>query len=125
MYKNELIPTGVAPAIAASFPLFTVLLADVAAATATSNTIKKSGGKLTFQLVANGSSGAYSASVTMQVSNDNINWMTLGVLSVSGTATTAASDGLVMDAPWAYVRGFVAITGVLGTGATATVHVGG
>lgn len=79
-------------------------------------------GRCTFQAVANGSSGAYSATVVVQVSNDATNWETLGTISLSGTATTADSDGFAADAPWLYVRGNV--TAISGTGATATLTMG-
>jgi len=77
-------------------------------------------GRNTFQAVANGSSGAYTATVTIKVSNDNTNWLTLGTITLSGTATTASSDGFASDAPWAYVRADVA--SFTGTGATCNVY---
>jgi len=79
-------------------------------------------GRNTFQAVANGSAGAYTATVTIKVSLDNTNWITLGTITLSGTATTAASDGFASDAPWAYVRADVA--SFTGTGATCTVYRG-
>jgi hypothetical protein len=76
------------------------------------------GGRCTFQGIANGSSGAFSAVITVEVSNDNANWELLGTMTLAGTATTADSTGLSSDAPWAFVRGNV--TSISGTGATAT-----
>ena len=69
----------------------------------------------TFQAVANGTSGAFSATVKVQVSNDKVNWEDGIVFTLSGTATTAASDGDVMSASWKHVRGN--ITAISGTGA--------
>jgi len=77
-------------------------------------------GRATFQAVANGSSGAYTATVNILVSNDNTNWVTAGTITLSGTATTADSDGFTTDAPWAYVRADVA--SFTGTGATCDVY---
>ena len=123
--KNELIATGAAPAIDLAVTLLTVITADVAAAPAAGKSLRNSGGKLTLQSVANGTAGAFASTVTIQVSNDNINWLTAGTLTANGTATTAATDGMVIDAPWMYVRGYVATTGVTGTGGTVSVYVGG
>ena len=69
----------------------------------------------TFQATVVGT-GAVTATVTVSVSNDNTNWLTLGVITLSGT--TSATDGFASNAPWAYVR---AATGTpTGTGATVT-----
>lgn len=76
--------------------------------------------KVTFQAVANGSSGAFAATVTIGVSNDGTNFETAGTITLSGTATTADSDGFAIDAPWAYVRASVA--SFTGTGATCNVY---
>lgn len=76
-------------------------------------------GRVSFQAVANGSSGAFAATVTIGVSNDGTNFETAGTITLSGTATTADSDGFAMDAPWAYVRSSVA--SFTGTGATCSV----
>ena len=77
-------------------------------------------GRATFQAVANGSSGAFTATVTIAGSNDDTNWETLGTITLSGTATTADSGGFATDAPWAYVRASVA--SFTGTGATCDVY---
>lgn len=77
-------------------------------------------GRSTFQAVANGSSGAFAATVTIGVSNDGTNFQTAGTISLSGTATTANSDGFSMDAKWAYVR--TSVSGFSGTGATCNVY---
>lgn len=79
-------------------------------------------GRSTFQAVANGSSGSFTATVNIMVSLDNTNWETLGTITLSGTATTADSDGFAVDAPWAYVRADVAA--FTGTGATCAVSMG-
>ena len=84
--------------------------------------VKIPGGRLTFQAVANGTSGAFAATVTISGSNDGTNFVTLGTITLSGTATTADSDGFVIDAPWSFIRADV--SGFSGTGATCDVYVG-
>lgn len=76
----------------------------------------------TYQCVANGTSGAFSATVLVQVSNDGTNWETAITFTMSGTATTADTAGDVISAPWKYVRGNV--TAISGTGANVTLYMG-
>lgn len=97
----------------------TTLLSAVTA-TGAGASVRGHGGRATFQAVANGTSGAFSATVLVQVSNDDTNWETLGTITLSGTATTAESDGFASDAPWAHVRGNV--TALSGTGAYVTLN---
>ena len=73
----------------------------------------------TFQATVAGT-GAVSATVKVQVSNDNVNWIDLGTITLSGT--TSATDGFASNAPWAYVRGNV--TAISGTGAAVTLAMG-
>ena len=96
------------------------LVAD--GATQTGAAINFPSGRAAFQAVANGSSGAFTATVKVMVSNDNTNWETLGTIALSGTATTADSDGFASDAPWAYVRADV--SSFTGTGAICDVSMG-
>lgn len=67
-----------------------------------------------YQAVATASSGAYTATIVIEGSNDGATGITLGTISLSSTAPTVATDGFVTgQAPWAYVRARVtAITGV-------------
>lgn len=76
-------------------------------------------GRKTFQAKVVGT-GAVTATVKVQVSNDNSQWIDLGTITLSGT--TSASDGFVSDAPWAYFRGNV--TAISGTGAAVTLVAG-
>jgi hypothetical protein len=89
-------------------------------ASQTGTAVAMPSGRVSFQAVANGSSGAFTATVTIGVSNDGTNFETAGTITLSGTATTADSDGFAMDAPWAYVRASVA--SFTGTGATCNVY---
>jgi hypothetical protein len=63
--------------------------------------------------------GAVSASVTIEVSNDNVGWISdsTSILSLSGT--TVASAGLVATATWAFIR--AKVTAISGTEASVTV----
>lgn len=76
------------------------------------------GANHTFQGIVTGT-GAVTATVLIQCSNDGTNWLTLGTLTLSGTTT--ATDGFASAAPWAFVRANV--TARTGTGAAVTVHV--
>jgi hypothetical protein len=64
--------------------------------------------------------GAVGATVDVQVSNFDGNWLTLGSLVLSGT--NAAQNGLALEANWAYIRANV--TALTGTGATLDVIMG-
>ena len=70
----------------------------------------------TFQATVTGT-GTVSATVAIEVSNDKTNWLTLGTITLSGTAS--ATDGFFQDrVPWASIRGRV--TAIAGTGAKVT-----
>lgn len=75
----------------------------------------------TFQAVGQTASGAGSATIKIQVSNNGTNWLDLGTITLT-LGTSAASDGFAAYAPWAYVR--ANITAISGTGAAVTVTVG-
>lgn len=75
--------------------------------------------KRTFQAVVTGT-GAVSATVLIQVSNDGTNWEELATIALAGT--TSDSAGFASDAPWAYVRANV--TTISGTDAAVTVKMG-
>jgi len=91
-------------------------------ATQTGTSIAMPSGRCTFQAVANGSSGAFAATVAIMVSNDDTNFIQLGTITLSGTATTADTDGFASDAPWAFVRADV--SSFSGTGGTCDVLMG-
>jgi hypothetical protein len=75
--------------------------------------------KRTFQATVAGT-GAVTATVLVEITNDGTNWLTLGTITLSGT--TSDSDGFAADAPWAQVRGNV--SAVSGTGAAVTLIMG-
>ena len=72
-----------------------------------------------FQATVSGT-GAVSATVNVEVSNDNTNWLVLGTITLSGT--TSASDGFAAGAPWPYTR--ARVTAISGTSAAVTVSMG-
>lgn len=72
----------------------------------------------TFQAYGTTSSGAGAATIKIQVSNDNSNWLDLGTISLT-LATTASSDGFASSAKWQFVRANV--TAISGTGASVSV----
>lgn len=75
----------------------------------------------TFQGLGSTTSGVGTAVIVVQGSNDNVNFITLGTITLTlGTAVT--SDGFASDARWNYVRGNV--TSITGTGAKASLIMG-
>jgi hypothetical protein len=73
----------------------------------------------TYQITVAGT-GAVSATVLIEVSNDGTNWCStpLGTVSISGT--TSATDGFATNASWKWHR--ANISAISGTGATVTVN---
>ena len=90
--------------------------ASGAAATGAS---KNGQGDCTFQATVSGT-GSVSATVQIEVSNDNTNWLVLGTITLSGT--TSASDGFASTANWRYVRSNC--TAISGTSAALSVVMG-
>lgn len=75
----------------------------------------------TFQAIIIGT-GAVTATVVIDASNDGVNWVStvLGTITLSGT--NSASDGFTTNAPWKYVR--ARVTALTGTGSTVQVYMG-
>ncbi len=80
-----------------------VLLNGVTA-TGTGNEFYIQQANRTFEATVTGT-GAVSATVVVEGSDDGVGWVTLGTLTLSGT--TSASDGFAILAPWSEVRGDV------------------
>ena len=95
---------------------------DTGAGTVESNGMARS---KTIQTFAATSSGA--GALTMLVQATNIDppgandWFTIATLTLALT-TTRATDGLVVDAPWRWIRGNV--SAISGTGAAASLLIG-
>jgi hypothetical protein len=64
--------------------------------------------------------GAVTATVLVEVSNNNTDFFTLATFTLSGT--TSATDGCVTEESWQYVRG--RISAISGTGAAVTLTLG-
>ena len=58
----------------------------------------------TYQAIVTGT-GSVSATVVVEVSNDGVNFLSLGTITLSGT--TKAFDGFASQATWNYCRGNV------------------
>lgn len=76
---------------------------------------------ITFQAVGKTSSGAGTGTVAVEVSNNGVDWLTFGTINIS-FSTTSGTDGLVIDAPWGYVR--AKCTNIGGTNARINVLMG-
>jgi hypothetical protein len=73
----------------------------------------------TFQAVVSGT-GAVTASLTIDASLDNVNFITIGRIDLTGT--TSATDGFSAYANWAFYR--ANLTAITGTSALVTVLMG-
>ncbi len=76
----------------------------------------------TFQATVTGT-GAVTATVDIEVSNDGTNWADTAAGTITLSGTTTHSDGFTTtNAPWKYVRANV--TAISGTGASVDVVMG-
>jgi hypothetical protein len=76
--------------------------------------------QLSFQAVVTGT-GAVTATVIFEASNDGTSFVTVSTLSLSGT--TSAADGLLFAPHWNIYR--CRLTAISGTSAKVTANVGG
>ena len=90
-----------------------------ATSAATGSPISNRGGARTFQAVVTGS-GALTATVEVEVSNNGTHFLPLGTIGMTGT--NAATDGFAADAPWLFLR--ARVTAISGTGASIDVIAG-
>lgn len=74
---------------------------------------------VTIQATVTGT-GALTATVIVEGSNDSINFLTLATITLSGTTT--ASDGYYGSAPWRFTR--ARLTALTGTGANVVCVMG-
>lgn len=97
------------------------LLGTGVTSTGVGNAIYKDSPYSTFHAVVSGT-GAVTAIVNIEVSNDGSNWLStpMGTITLSGTDNN--SDGFTSAAPWKYVRANV--TSISGTNATVQVYMG-
>lgn len=75
----------------------------------------------TFQATVSGT-GAVSATVTIEYSNDGTNVCSTVAGTIALSGTTSNTDGFTSTAPWKYVRANV--TAISGTDATVQVYMG-
>lgn len=72
------------------------------------------GSLTTFQAIGSTSTGTGAATVNIEVSNNGVNWLTYGTITLT-LGITESTDGLVLAAPWAFVRANASsITGTTG-----------
>lgn len=95
------------------------ILPSTTSGSTTGNTFDFPSGRASFQASETGT-GAITATVVIEVSNDNLQFLTMGTITLSGTNST--TDGFVSDAPWNYVR--ARMTSISGTGAAVVVTMG-
>jgi len=98
---------------------FETIQTIAAGGSAATGSSKNGQGDATFQATVSGT-GAVSATVNIEVSNDNTNWLVLGTITLSGT--TSATDGFASTANWRYVRSNC--TAISGTNAALSVVMG-
>jgi hypothetical protein len=75
----------------------------------------------TFDANGSTSSGAGSATILIQASNDGSNFILIATITLT-LSTTPAADGFASDAPWKYVR--ARVSAISGTGASVNVNMG-
>lgn len=72
-----------------------------------------------FQAFGQTSAGVGSATIEVQVSADNVNWLDTPLATITLTlGTTTVTEGFSTNSQWAYVRGEV--TAISGTDATVS-----
>lgn len=95
------------------------LLSGATSAPTTGTAVAVGNTTYSFQAVVAGT-GAVSATVVIEVSNDGTNFMTLGTITLSGT--TSATDGFTSKDTYSQRR--ARLTAISGTGATVNVNMG-
>lgn len=75
-----------------------------------------------FQLTVSGT-GAVTATIRIEASNDNVHWLDTPLATVTLSGTTSDTDGFVsQNASWKFVR--MNVTALTGTGATVSGIIG-
>ena len=96
----------------------TTLISEKTTATA-GPVMKTSGAKAVFQAVGSTASGSGSATIAIEGSLDDENWVNIGTITLT-LSSSATSDGFSMNAPWESVRANV--TAISGTGASVDAY---
>lgn len=97
----------------------TTILNAITVTPTTGDAVENSTGTKSFHGKVTGT-GAVTATIVVEGSNENSTWVTIGTITLSGT--TSATDGFAHLSAWRYVRG--RISALTGTGATATLVMG-
>jgi hypothetical protein len=97
----------------------TVTLFDARTTTGTTQVVEPWGTRRTVQAQVVGT-GAVTATLVVQISNDGTTFLDIGTIALSGT--TSSSGGLAMDAAWRYMR--FNLSAVTGTEAAVTAILG-
>lgn len=99
----------------------TVFLLDSVTTTGAGAGVRRRDPRSTFQAVGSVSASTGAASIDVEISNNGVNWKTVGTISLT-LGTSKTSDGFALDAPWVFVRGNV--TSISGTDATVSLLMG-
>jgi hypothetical protein len=75
----------------------------------------------TFQAVGSVSESTGAATVNIEVSNNGVNWLTLGTIELT-LGTAEVTDGFAAYAAWAFIR--ANLEAISGTDATVSVFMG-
>lgn len=96
---------------------------DDVTTTATGTAVEPYGPKMSFQSQGSVSASTGSATILIEVSNDNTNWITMSTHTLSLTTTESASVvGSTADASWNKVR--ARVSAISGTNATVSTWIG-
>ena len=101
--------------------VFSVDLLTSQTTTVTGETHEPFGRTRSFSAYGATSAAAGAVVVTIEVSNNNSVWLTLGTISLT-LGVTVTQDGFSSETPWRYVR--AKISSISGTNATVTVNMG-
>ena len=104
------------PAMASENGFFIML--SSATTTSTSGTIQPQAGKVSFQATARTTAGAGALTAIISASNDGLQFITLGTITLV-LSTTENSDGFTSDNAWKVYKS--SISAISGTGARATI----
>lgn len=115
-----LLALALAPAVAQK-TVTAYTLMSAATTVAAGDTKQGVGDAKTYQASGTTSSGAGSATIAVQCSNNGTNWDTVGTITLT-LSTTTSSDSFASADRCAYVRGNV--TAISGTGASVNLHMG-
>lgn len=89
--------------------------------TTTGNPVDEGTADNTFQATGLVTAATGAATLLIEVSNDNVGWITAGTITLT-LGVTATTDGFALGAAWRYCR--ARCSSISGTGASVTVTMG-